>query len=162
MGKRRYLPLILTLPLLALGIGDVVMQRHEVANFAHELGYVVAVKRAPCTSGTHVGPCFNEIVEYSADATHKNRVVSDVSQFPAPVIGTSVDVLVNRTNRYDARIGGFTQFYLNSTVVCVLCAAFTLVGLLATLFPQINITKQEAMEGKGNWTWTIYDPHRKK
>jgi len=141
MGKRRYLPLILTLPLLALGIGDVVMQRHEVSNFTDELGYIVALKRAPCGSGNHVGPCFNEVVEYSVDATHKNRIVSDVSQYPAPVMGTAVEVLVNRTNRYDARIGGFTQFYLNSTIVCALSVAFTLLGLLATLFPQINITR---------------------
>ena len=159
---RRYLPLILTAPLLVLGIGDVVMQRHEVASFNQELGYIVALKRAPCSSGTHLGPCFSEVVEYSVDATHNNRIVSDVSQFPAPAMGAEVEVLVSRTNRYDARIGGFTQYYLNSTLVCALCGGFMLLGVLATVFPQINITGQEAREGKGHWTAVIYDPHRKK
>jgi hypothetical protein len=162
LNKRSYLPLILTAPLLVLGIGDVIMQRHEVANFNQEFGHVVALKRAPCSSGTNLGPCVNEVVEYAVDATHNNRIVSDVSQYPAPMLGNSVAVLVSRTNRYDARIGGFTQYYLNSTLVCALCAGFTLLGALATIFPQFNVTAQEAREGKAHWTGVIYDPHRKE
>jgi hypothetical protein len=108
LSKRRYLLLILTAPLLVLGIGDVIKQRHEVANFNQEFGHVVALKRAPCSSGTNLSPCFTEVVEYTVDATHKNRIVSDVWRLYSAILSRCSSAVPTTMTRASAALLSIT------------------------------------------------------
>jgi hypothetical protein len=162
MRLRRYVPLLLVLPLDVLVIGQIAMQRREVANFTHELGYIVALQPATCASRSGTNRCVREIVEYSVDASRSNRIRSDVAEYPPPVKGSAVEVLVSRSNRYDARIAGLDQYYLSSTINGFICASFTLIAVLATVFPQMNVTRKEVLAGRNHWTWTWTPPPRRQ
>src|ERR1700722_4732355 len=138
MGIRRYVPLFLAVPLLALPIGDVLLKRQEIAGFVHDEGTVVSLVPTSCGQGAG-RHCWYPIIEYQVVPGKRNRIQSDVASSPAPAIGSAITLLVNPRDRYDARVAGLFGYWFRSLITSILALAFFLLAVLAVVFPQFNV-----------------------
>lgn len=138
MGLRRYVPLFLALPLLALPIGDVLLKRQEISGFVHDEGTVVSLVPTSCGEGAG-HRCWYPIIEYQLGPGKKNLIRSDVASYPAPVIGSAITLLIDPRNRYDARVAGLSGYWFPSLITSTIAFAFILLAVLAVVFPQFNV-----------------------
>lgn len=105
IGQRRIF-ILMTL-LFAVPVVEFFLLYKEVGSFKKENGVLIDAIESICANSSKTRSiCWQKIVEYNAIEGKKNTIVSEYFTYSKPQLGETVVVLVNPSDRYDARVGG--------------------------------------------------------